>query len=301
MMLKKYNISLLFLLTLAFNLPLQAQSSPYWKDSDGNIVNSTYGCLRTSFWSSSNSLAECEGGMKKMADSDNDGVDDSKDRCPGTAAGIKVDASGCAKDSDGDGVADSNDKCAGTPKGTRVDANGCPRDSDGDGIADNNDKCPDTKKGVKVDATGCAINMDLDNDGIVNANDDCPGTAAGTVVNNRGCELKADIRLDNVQFKTGTADLSTESRTILDNVAKTLRENKHLNFEVAGHTDNTGNYQSNVKLSESRAQSVRQYLIDQGVAANRLTARGYGPDKPIASNDTRDGRKMNRRVELVLQ
>jgi len=143
--------------------------------------------------------------------------------------------------------------------------------------------------------------VDADNDSIVDANDDCPGTVAGTVVNKRGCELKADISLDNVQFKIDTAELSPDSRSILDNIAKILQENQHLRFEVAGHTDTTGDQQYNVDLSNSRAQSVRQYLIDKGVMADRLTARGYGEDKPLASNDTREGRKQNRRVELVLQ
>lgn len=332
-MLKKPTLSLLFLLLSGFILPLQAHDNPYWEDSADNIIRSGSGCLRTSDWSMNNSLPECEGGMKKVAavDSDNDGVIDSKDQCPDTAAGIDVNAQGCPMDSDGDGAADSYDRCPGTPKGVNVnatgcpidsdgdgiadyidnctgtakgvavDANGCPRDSDGDGVADSNDTCPDTLAGTKVDAKGCAVSMDDDNDGIMNANDDCAGTAPGTAVNTRGCELKADIKLDNVQFKTGTANLSADSRNILDNVAQVLKENQHLNFEIAGHTDSSGNYKSNVKLSESRAQSVREYLIDKGVDAGRLTARGYGPDKPVASNDTRDGRKMNRRVELVLQ
>lgn len=331
-MLKKHTHFLLFLLTLAFHLPLQAQVKPYWVDSTGDMVRSGYDkCWRNSNWSSSTALAECEGGMKKPADSDKDGVMDSKDKCPGTAAGIKVDATGCAKDSDGDGAADSYDRCPGTPRGVSVDATGCPTDSDGDGVADNNDKCPGTAQGVKVDASGCPIdsdgdgiadsndkcpgtaqgvkvdasgcdiNKDDDGDGIANRMDSCPGSAPGAVVDGTGCDLKADIRLNNVQFKTGTANLDAQSKNILNRVAATLNANPHLKFEVAGHTDNTGNYQSNVNLSESRAKSVRQYLIDNGVSASRLTARGYGPDKPVASNDTRNGRSLNRRVELVLQ
>jgi len=234
-------------------------------------------------------------------DSDNDGVADSNDRCPGTAPGISVDAKGCAKDSDNDGVADSSDQCPGTAAGVKVDTSGCARDTDNDGVADSDDKCPTTAAGVKVDAQGCDVKMDSDSDGIVDANDDCPGTARGMAVNTRGCELKADIRLDNVQFKTATAILSAKSKDILDNIARVLNDNMHLKFEVAGHTDNTGDYNYNVQLSEDRAKSVRDYLINKGVGADRLTARGYGPDKPIASNDTRAGRSKNRRVELVLQ
>lgn len=308
-MLKKYNVSLLLMLSATISLPLQAADSVgYWLNSTGDMVRTGYGeCWRDMDWSNKNAITGCEGGMKvepapvPESDSDSDGVVDSKDKCPGTATGTTVDVNGCAKDSDKDGVVDNNDNCPETGMGITVDTNGCAKDSDGDGVADSYDRCTNTPSGVEVDATGCKINTDEDNDGIANADDDCAGTAAGTVVNNRGCELKADIALDNVQFKTGTAELSSESRNILDNVAQVLTENKHLNFEVAGHSDNTGNYKSNIKLSESRAKSVRQYLIDHGVASERLSAQGYGSDKPVASNDTREGRSQNRRVELVLK
>jgi len=314
-MLKNYNVSLLLMLVATTSLPLQAADNVgYLLDSSRDMVRTGFGeCWRDINWSQNNAIAECEGKMKvdpapvpvpapaPESDSDNDGVVDSKDKCPGTTTGMTVDGNGCAKDSDIDGVVDSKDNCPGTATGIIVDAKGCAKDSDGDGVVDSYDRCTRTPAGDQVDATGCSINTDTDNDGIVNANDDCAGTAPGTVVNDRGCELKEDIALDNVQFKTGTAELSNESRNILNNVAQVLKENTHLNFEVAGHTDNTGNYQSNVKLSESRARSVRQYLIGHGVTSDRLSAQGYGPDKPVASNDNRDGRSKNRRVELILK
>ena len=174
-------------------------------------------------------------------------------------------------------------------------------DYDGDGAADSYDRCPNTPKGTTVDSSGCSINEDTDNDGITNANDACPGTPAGTAVNKRGCKLQASIELDDVQFNTGTNVLSGASVVTLNKVAETLANNPHLSFEVAGHTDNTGNYQSNVNLSQKRANSVREYLMDKGIEGNRLTARGYGPDKPVASNATRSGRSQNRRVELILK
>ncbi len=252
-----------------------AKSVGYWYNPAGELVRTDFGeCWRTTAWNESNALAECEGKMKapkKDGDADKDGVMDSKDQCPGTAAGVKVDAKGCALDSDKDGVIDSSDKCPGTPAG------------------------------VKVDAMGCAVVMDEDGDGIVDSADKCPGTAAGVVVNQDGCKLKANISLENVQFKTGTAILDSNSRSILDRVASTLKQNDHLSFEVAGHTDSVGNYNSNVRLSAARAESVRKYLIDNGIAADRLVAKGYGPDRPVASNATRDGRSQNRRVELVLK
>lgn len=270
--------SLACLLLATNSLPVQsAKSVGYWYDSNGDIVRNNFGeCWRTIKWSTNNALTECEGGVKAVTkkapeDSDRDGIVDSKDQCPGSARGISVDYRGCAKDSDKDGVADSVDSC------------------------------PQSKRNARVNKKGCEVNNDLDNDGIVNSNDDCPNTASGTVVNKQGCELKADISLKNVIFKTGTARLSGSSQNILDNVAQVLSVNTHLKFEVAGHTDSTGNYQKNVSLSDSRAKAVRQYLINSGVAAHRLTAKGYGPDKPVASNSTRDGRSQNRRVELVKQ
>lgn len=174
-------------------------------------------------------------------------------------------------------------------------------DSDNDGILDSKDQCPGTASGIKVDSSGCALNNDKDADGIVDSADKCPETASGAVVNKDGCKIKENISLKNVQFETGTAILSDDSRRILDNVAATLKENEHLNFEVAGHTDSAGNYQSNVRLSKQRADSVRNHLIAEGVAADRTVAKGYGPDKPVASNDTREGRSKNRRVELNLK
>ncbi len=285
-------------------LPVQAHiNHGYIFNTNGSVATNPFGeCIRTNYWTPENALPECEGAMAKQEmDSDADGVMDSKDQCPGTAVGVMVDTKGCAKDSDNDGVADGIDRCANTLAGVQVDANGCALDADKDGVADSRDQCPGTLAGALVDSKGCEVQKDTDNDGIVDANDQCAGTAPGTVVDKTGCKLKEDIKIENVQFETGTAVLSAASQDILDNVARTLIDNEHLNFEVAGHTDNTGAYQANVDLSNARAQSVRQYLIDRGVGSDRLTAQGYGPDKPVASNDTRQGRSMNRRVELRLK
>ena len=280
----------------------QAHQPGYWLDSAGGIVKSASGCLHTTRWNKDNAIAECEGEVeKKVMDSDADGVEDGNDQCPDTAAGTKVDSNGCAVDSDGDGVADGSDQCPGTTKGAQVNSNGCEIDSDGDGIADSMDQCPGTAANSDVDEKGCLVFRDSDADGIADANDKCPGTSAGTAVDTSGCELKEDIRLDDINFKTGTAELDGKSQNILNSIARVLKANTHLTFEVAGHSDSTGNYDFNVQLSEKRAQSVRQYLVDQGVSGDRLTAKGYGPDQPIATNETRAGRAENRRVELDLK
>ena len=174
-------------------------------------------------------------------------------------------------------------------------------DKDGDGVNDDNDQCPNTAAGKEVDSRGCVVIKDSDGDGVVDAKDECPNTAKGVVTNSQGCVLKANIELSNVEFATGTSTLSAASQSKLDDVAATLVKNDHLNFEVAGHTDSVGNHARNVSLSQRRADAVRLYLVNKGVAENRLSAKGYGPDKPAASNDTADGRASNRRVELVIK
>ncbi|MBF0612359.1 MAG: OmpA family protein [Magnetococcales bacterium] len=164
-------------------------------------------------------------------------------------------------DSDGDGVYDDKDKCPGTPRGVKVDAVGCPLDSDGDGVTDDKDQCPDTPKGATVNAQGCWV-------------------------------------LKGVNFDTGKSVIKPQYSSILDGVATILKNNSNVNVEVGGHTDDVGADNANLKLSDSRANAVKNYLIKAGVDAKRLTAKGYGETKPVASNDNDAGRAENRRVEL---
>jgi outer membrane protein OmpA-like peptidoglycan-associated protein len=234
-------------------------------------------------------------------DSDGDGVTDLSDKCPNTPAGTAVDASGCPKDSDKDGVLDGVDKCPNTPAGTPVDATGCPKDSDGDGVTDLLDKCPNTPAGIGVDASGCPF--DSDGDGVIDSSDKCPNTPAGTKVDAVGCPALfgggATLVLEGVYFATGKAILKPESQATLDRVAESLKGNPEVTVEIGGHTDNTGSKATNRRLSAARANAVRDFLISKGVDAGRLTAQGYGPDKPVADNKTVAGRAANRRVELT--
>ncbi|MGF1548749.1 MAG: OmpA family protein, partial [Thiotrichales bacterium] len=229
-------------------------------------------------------------------DSDKDGVVDSQDKCPDSPAGAKVDATGCELDSDKDGIVDSQDKCPDSPAGAKVDETGCELDSDKDGVVDSQDKCPDSPAGAKVDATGCE--PDADKDGVVDSADLCPNTPAGVEVDGTGCEKTASITLEGVNFKTASAELTADSSAVLERVVAALRAATTLKIEVAGHTDSQGNDELNQQLSQKRAESVRQYLINAGVDADRLVAKGYGEVEPVASNDTDDGRAKNRRVEL---
>ncbi len=298
----KYLSFVAYVLMMSLGLATASQAGGkdiigYAVDSSGKLVHDNYGyCVRTGSWSKKHEIASCEGGID---DKDGDGVADDKDKCPDTPASVKVDESGCPLDSDGDGVADYLDKCAGTPAGATVNSNGCPGDSDNDGVADYLDKCPGTPVGATVDASGCT--KDSDGDGIADYLDKCPGTAKGVKVDNKGCKLDTRIQLRGVNFGNNSAKLTGASSAVLNEMATTLKRYPNQKVEVAGHTDSSGARSYNVRLSQKRAEAVRKYLIDNGVAAGNLTARGYGPDSPVASNKTRDGRAKNRRVELRLK
>ncbi len=238
-----------------------------------------------------------------VKDSDNDGVLDDADKCADTPAGTKVDANGCPADSDGDGVNDAADRCANTPAGTTVDATGCPIDSDGDGVTDAADRCPDTPRGEKVDGTGCPA-RDSDNDGVLDSADRCPDTPAGMLVGPNGClilfvEGKKNVVLQGVNFVVNRAELTIDAKKVLDFVAQSLNANTDVTFEIQGHASSEGSDAYNLRLSDRRAASVRAYLQSKGVDPARMTSKGYGETQPIADNATEEGRKQNRRVELV--
>jgi OOP family OmpA-OmpF porin len=226
------------------------------------------------------------------ADSDGDGVIDFLDNCRDTPAGVAVDEHGCPKDSDGDGVLDAVDRCPNTPAGTPVDVNGCAKDSDGDGVPDVTDRCPGTPAGTPVGVDGCP--KDSDGDGVIDSRDQCPSTPAGAKVDARGCWV-----LQGVRFDSGKATLTPSSGAVLQEVLTVLKQNSSLKVEIQGHTDSTGSKDLNQRLSEARAKAVKAYFTASGIDADRLTVRGFGPDRPAASNDTQEGRAQNRRVELM--
>lgn len=226
-------------------------------------------------------------------DADLDGIADKDDKCP-EVAGVAT-KNGCPDivDSDGDGISDDKDDCP-TISGP---LNGCP-DSDGDGYSDATDPCPN-KSGT---LGGCP---DSDGDGVVDNKDACP-TIAGSP-SKSGCpEVSSEIRsvlnyaMQAVLFETGNAELLSESYSVLDQVAGILVDNPYYQLKISGHTDDVGNDNTNLRLSEKRAKSCLEYLVTKGISKDRLSFIGYGEQKPIADNETSEGRRTNRRVQFEL-
>ncbi|MFY9112593.1 MAG: outer membrane beta-barrel domain-containing protein [Desulfomonilia bacterium] len=207
-------------------------------------------------------------------------------------------------DSDGDGVPDDLDACPNTPAGVTVDGRGCPVDSDGDKVPDYLDECPNTPTGVAVDERGCPV--DSDGDGVPDYLDECPGTASGTAVDEQGCPLPEEAEVTErgtfvfgtILFDTGSSKIKPESRPVIDEAVSYLEQHPEVKLEIQGHTDNVGSEEFNLRLSEARAEAVKEYMVARGIAEDRLSTRGYGFSVPAASNDTREGRAKNRRIEF---
>ena len=229
-------------------------------------------------------------------DADGDGITDAEDSCP-DVFGLK-EFNGCP-DTDGDGIADKDDECpevAGKPE-----LKGCP-DADNDGIADKDDKCPQ-QAGPKEN-NGCPW-PDRDGDGVLDKDDECPEEAGPA--SNKGCpEVTQEVQTQlnsfakTILFDVGKSTIRPESATVLNNIVNVLNKYKNSKFSVEGYTDTSGNKDKNQRLSEDRAYSVKAYLVDKGINPARLSAKGFGPEKPIASNKTKKGRELNRRVEINL-
>ncbi|MDT0606436.1 OmpA family protein [Croceitalea rosinachiae] len=229
-------------------------------------------------------------------DSDGDGIEDGKDSCPDQAGSKEM--NGCP-DADGDGIADKDDAC---PNEAGIAAlAGCP-DADGDGVADKDDECP--SEAGPAENKGCPW-PDADGDGVLDKDDQCP-QVAGTVANNGCPEVTEEVQKQlndyarTILFDTGKASIKAESTSVMVDIIQILSEYPTAKFTVEGHTDSVGSAKLNQSLSEKRANSVRDFLIDKGIGSDRLTAIGYGEDKPIATNNTRAGRAQNRRVEINL-
>jgi len=181
------------------------------------------------------------------------------------------------------GILDEDDKCPNIPedKDGFQDEDGCPEgnknDRDGDGILDDVDKCPndpETKNGFE------------DEDG-------CPDEVPEEVKEFTGV-------IEGIEFEFGKADIRDVSKSVLDRAIGILKEYDTIRLEISGHTDNVGTREQNLELSKDRAEAVKKYFVDHGIAEARLTTRGAGPDEPRDTNDTEDGRAKNRRTEFTI-
>ena len=259
------------------------------KDTDGDgVYDKDDACPEVA------GLAEFNG----CPDADGDGVKDSDDACP-NVAGLAA-MNGCP-DSDGDGVADKDDMCPNS-KGTKANK-GCP-DTDGDGVVDKDDKCA-TTAGPAANS-GCPW-PDTDGDGVLDKDDNCKNVVGPA--SNNGCpepviseEDKEVISFTakSILFNSGRTSFKSGVTRQLDAIVEIMKKNTKATFAIGGHTDSSGKASSNLKLSEKRANVVKDYLVRNGVNASNLTAKGYGIAYPIDSNKTRAGRANNRRVEIKL-
>ena len=238
-------------------------------------------------------------------DDDHDGVPDVLDRCPSDPEDVDgySDRDGCPDpDNDFDGLIDTVDACA--DEAGPQDAGGCP-DLDRDGVADKSDEC--TSRPGRRESFGCP---DLDTDRVPDYRDLCPSQPVSPKVDpyrSNGCPSKAYLGsgrielLDRVNFDFGSANIRSDSFDLLRDVARILRENPSImKVEIGGHSDDVGSDSANLRLSRARAKAVRAFLIEQGIDADRLEAKGYGETRPVDSNATEAGRYQNRRVEFLV-
>lgn len=280
------------------------------QDGDG-IADAQDGCPTEKGWNSTNGCPDSDGdGIQDKTDkcpdqkgsiatfgcpdSDKDGLADAQDRCPEAAGPTTL--GGCP-DKDGDGITDLEDECPTTPG--LASLNGCPdNDKDRDGVTDDKDLCP-TVAGKKS-LMGCP---DQDNDGVADAQDKCP-EVKGTVMNGGCPEINEEDKkvlteaIYGVQFEPAKSTLKKESYPILDKAVEVLRRNTTYNVSIEGHTDSKGSDVSNQKLSEARAKACYDYFLLKGIPAQRMSFKGFGETKPVADNNTEEGRSKNRRVEF---
>lgn len=206
-------------------------------------------------------------------DGDIDGVPDNRDQCPGTAAGVSVDANGCEQDGDNDGVVESRDQCPSTPAGAEVNSRGCELDSDNDGVVNSKDLCRNTTAGAEVDADGC-----------------------------EGVQETIETIELSVKFPINSSVIGDTYDEEIRQVADFMNEYPDTSVEIAGHSDSIGDADYNQTLSQLRAEAVAIRLVDAlGINDDRVRAVGYGETEPMARNDTAAGRAENRRVEARIQ
>jgi OOP family OmpA-OmpF porin len=236
------------------------------------------------------------------ADEDADSVVDEKDKCP-KVAGPAPDGCPPPPDTDADGLDDSRDGC---PNEAGPAPTGCPdKDPDHDCVPLPADKCPN-EAGIAPD--GCP-DPDPDRDGVQGAADKCPNEqeTKNAFEDEDGCPdaIPAKVQkfsgvIAGIEFDFGKATIRPTSRSTLNEAVAVLKEYPSLKISIQGHSDNQGPREKNLKLSGERAESVKAYLVGEGIEESRIKTQGVGPDQPIDDNKTAAGRQKNRRIEFKL-
>lgn len=235
-------------------------------------------------------------------DFNNDGIKNNVDDCP-YVAGVALN-NGCPEenyDRDGDGVTDAIDNC---PDVYGTNYSGCPEktievDTDGDSVFDSIDKCPKIK-GLPSNM-GCPL-PDSDNDGVVDVSDACPNIPG--VNTNNGCPFESvdffKLLTNHIYFNLDYYTFSPESEEILKKVIDFSKSYPNTKFVLLGHTDSLGSEKSNILLSQKRVDEVYSYLVKNGLMPENLSTKALGETQPLASNSTKNGRRLNRRVEIKI-
>jgi outer membrane protein OmpA-like peptidoglycan-associated protein len=249
-------------------------------------------------------------------DRDGDGYLDGEDKCPDDPENFNgyQDEDGCPDDpdTDGDGIGDSLDSCVLEPEDRDgyLDNDGCPDiDNDLDGLLDKDDKCPNDPEDLDSyqDEDGCP-DPDNDQDTVLDFTDQCPNEPGSTTKEPLGCPTKpalvvvtdCEVKItEQIHFEYDKDKIRPDSFPVLDAVVEVLEKSPDIKIEVQGHTDNKGSAPYNKALSDRRAKSVMRYLTSKGIPPSRLSAKGYGLERPIVPNDTAQNRALNRRVQFV--
>ncbi|MGZ3438182.1 MAG: OmpA family protein, partial [Polyangia bacterium] len=253
------------------------------------------------------------------ADADGDGVPDAQDLCPTEPEDRDgfPDDDGCPDpDNDGDGIPDAADRCPNEPEDRDLfrDDDGCPDpDNDGDGIPDAQDRCPNEAEDRDVfeDDDGCP-DLDNDGDGIPDAADRCPNEpeTRNGIDDDDGCPdsgsaVAADSGAlhisDHLFFASGETTVPARLHALLGHIADRINAHREIvRVRIEGHADDLGSPRVNAAVAQARAVAVRDYLIERGVAPERLQAVGYAGTRPLDRRKTGDARARNRRVEFVV-
>ena len=250
------------------------------------------------------------------SDADGDGIADKQDACPRDPGPKSADPgkNGCPSDTDNDFIVDTKDACPNEP-GVKSDdpkKNGCPADTDGDNIADAKDACPKVAGEPNQDPKKHGCPSDRDGDTVPDKTDACPDLAGKpdedpsvTGCPNVEVTKKEIVIHRQIRFRFGQSSLyqtvDPVSDDLLQEVRDAILEHPEIELiEIQGHADAMGPEELNLGLSQSRADSVRTWLIKRGVAAEKLVAKGYGASVPVGPNESKEGRQQNRRVNFMI-